>query len=341
MTVTATATVPPTALLGRRVGRRSLLAGAAVLGMAATAPFAAAPRPARAEGGELRVGYQKGSGILLYLKNEALLEEKLKPLGYTVTWTEFSSGPPLLEALNAGSIDTGTTGAPPPIFAQAAGADLVYTLATAPSPTTQAILVPKDSPIRSAADLKGKKVAVAKGSSAHALLVRALKHGGLEWGDAEAVYLQPADAKAAFEGGSVDAWSIWDPYFAAEEQATGARVLLTDETVGAPNRSFYLASRAFATDHAAALDAFNAAIVEADAWVDAHPDEVAKAIAAQTGLPEEVTLAVENRRLYGIEPITPEVIADQQALADLFFELQLIPERIDVAAAVLEPQSSV
>ena len=321
----------------RRIARRPLLLGLAAAAIAA--PAGSRPRRAAAEGGEVRIGYQKGSGILLTLKADESLNQKFGDIGYTVTWTEFTSGPPLLEAMNAGSIDVGTTGAPPPIFAQAAGADLVYTLATAPSPTTQAILVPKDSPIRTAADLKGRKVAVAKGSSAHALLVRALRHGGLEWGDAEAVYLQPADAKAAYEGGSVDAWSIWDPYYAAEEIASGARTLLTDETVGAPNRSFYLASRAFADGHAAALELFNTAITEADAWVDAHPGEVAAAIAEQTGLPEEVTLKVENRRLYGIEPVTPEVVADQQALADLFFDLGIIPEKIDVASAVLAAEA--
>ncbi len=319
----------------RRIARRPLLLGLAAASFAM--PSILRPRRAGAEG-EVRIGYQKGSGILLQLKSDESLNQKLADIGYAVTWTEFTSGPPLLEAMNAGSIDVGTTGAPPPIFAQAAGADLVYTLATAPSPTTQAILVPKNSPIQAAADLKGKKIAVAKGSSAHALLVRALQSGGLEWGDAEAVYLQPADAKAAYEGGSVDAWSIWDPYYAAEEIASGARTLLTDETVGAPNRSFYLASRRFATDHAPALRVFDTAIGEADAWVDAHPEEVAKAIAEQTGLPEEVTLKVENRRLYGIGPVTPEVIADQQALADLFFDLGIIPERIDIASAVLAEQ---
>ncbi|MFM9106103.1 MAG: aliphatic sulfonate ABC transporter substrate-binding protein [Chloroflexota bacterium] len=321
--------------LARRTARRSLLAG--IAGTAMSGLALRLPRRAAAEGGEVRIGYQKGSGILLQLKADESLNQKFADIGYTVTWTEFTSGPPLLEAMNAGSIDVGTTGAPPPIFAQSAGADLVYTLATAPSPTTQGIIVPKDSPIQTAADLKGRKVAVAKGSSAHALLVRALQFGDLAWGDAEPVYLQPADAKAAFEGGSVEAWSIWDPYYAAEELESGARTLLTDETVGAPNRSFYLASRAFATDHTAALDLFNVAITEADAWVDAHPEEVAKSIAEQTGLPEEVTLKVENRRLYGIEPITPEVIADQQALADLFHELAIIPEKIDIAAAVLAP----
>src|SRR4051812_31096019 len=299
----------------RRDVLRLVLAGAAVplLGLPGLSPAV------RAQGGEVRIGYQKGSASLLVLKGEGALEEKLGAFDYTITWTEFPSGPPLLEALNAGAIDFGSTGAPPPIFAQAAGADLIYALASKPSPHTQAILVPADSPIQTAADLAGKKVAVTKGSSANALLVRALQAGGLKWEDAEAVFLQPADAKAAFEGGSVDAWSIWDPYYALEEHDSGARTLLTDETVGAANRSFYLASRSFATDHADALKTLADALTETEAWAGAHSEEVAKLIAGETGLDEQVLLNVEKRRGYGSEPLPPRGGAGQKAPARLFF----------------------
>lgn len=299
------------------------------------AVFAPPATGVRAANKEVRIGYQKGSANLLVLKAEGELDKRLGELGYSVSWSEFSSGPPLLEALNAKSIDFGATGAPPPIFAQAAGTDLIYALATVPSPRTQAILVPKDSTINGVAELKGKRVAVAKGSSAHALLVRALQAAGLEWGDVEPVYLQPADAKAAFEGGSVEAWSIWDPYYAAEQGATGARTIADDESVGSPNRSFYLASRSFATDDADALKVLTAALEETDSWADAHPDDVAKMVSKETGIPEATLLTVENRRVYGTVPVTADVIADQQKLADLFYELKLIPEHIDVAKATV------
>ncbi len=143
--------------------------------------------------------------------------------------------------------------------------------------------------------------------------MRALRSSGLDWGDAEAVFLQPADAKAAFEGGSVDAWSIWDPYYAAAEADTGARTIATDESTGSPNRSFYLAARPFAVDHTAALETLGEALAETDLWADDHPQEVAALISGETGLPEDVLLNVEERRVYGIEPITAEVVADQQA----------------------------
>ncbi len=322
-------------LASRSLSRRStLLAIAGVLAASGAPEFA---RRGRAQGGgELRVGFQKGSASLLVLKSRSALEERLGPLGYGVTWTEFSSGPPLLEALNAGSLDFGSTGAPPPIFAQAAGANLVYALAAAPSPRTQAILVPDGSAIASPTDLAGKKVAVAKGSSAHALLIWALRSVGLEWGAVEPVYLQPADAKAAFEGGAVEAWSIWDPYYAAEEAATGARTLITDEQAGAPNRSFYLAARSFAEGHAEALALVREALLETDGWAAENPDEVAGLLAEQTGLDAAILRSVEERRVYGLESVTEEIIADQQALADVFFELGLIPAKIDVSTAFVE-----
>lgn len=316
-----------------RLGRRSLLklglASAAVAGLPAVAPLAAA------QSNEVRVGFQKGGPSLLVLKAQGEFERRLGEIGVTVTWNEFQAGPPMLEALNAGAIDFAFTGAPPPIFAQAAGADLVYILATQPSPDSQGIIVPHDSPIQAPADLAGKKVAVTKGSSANALLVRALEAGGLQWGDAEAVFLLPADAKAAFEGGSVDAWSIWDPYYAAEEAATNARTIATDGSVGSPNRAFYLASRTFATENAEALAILEAALAESESWSADHPQEVADLVASETGLDVETLLEVEARRTFGVEPITREIVADQQQLADLFLDIGLIPERLDIQSATL------
>jgi len=298
-------------------------------------------RSVRAQGGEVRIGFQKGSANLLVLKSKGLLEEALADLGVSVTWTEFPAGPPLLEALNAGALDFGTTGAPPPIFAQAAGADLIYAAAATPSPFEEGILVPKDSPIASIADLKGKKVAVAKGSSANAFLALALEAAGLQWGDVEATYLLPADAKAAFDGGSVDAWAIWDPYAAVAEDGTGARSIANGETASHTNRSFYLAARPFATDHADVLKPILDTLVVSDAWAADHPEDVAKLVAAETGIAESTLLKVEKRSTYGIEPVTDAIVGEQQTLADMFLELGLIPERVDVASATLPGQVTV
>jgi sulfonate transport system substrate-binding protein len=311
----------------------------AVLQLALTtaAPILGFPTPsaARAQGGEVRIGYQKGSANLLVLKAKNLLEPRLDEIGYTLTWTEFPAGVVLLEALNAGSIEFGTTGAPPPIFAQAAGADLIYAAAATPSPFELGLLVPQDSSIATVADLQGKKVAVAKGSSANAFLVLALEAAGLRWTDIEPVFLLPADAKAAFDGGSVDAWAIWDPYAAVAEDTTGARAIANGETAHHTNRSFYLASRPFATDKADVLQVVLDTLVESDAWAASHPEEVARLVAAETGIDESTLLKVEKRSAYGIEPVTPAIVAEQQALADMFLDLGLIPERVDIASATL------
>ena len=179
---------------------------------------------ARAAEKVLRIGVQK-YGTLILLKTKGLLEEKLAPLGYQVEWTEFPAGPQLLEALNVGSIDFGTVGEAPPIFAQAAGAPIVYVGYEPPAPEAEAILVPKDSPLKGVGDLKGKKVALNKGSNVHYLLVKALENAGLKYTDVTPVFLKPSDARAAFEHGDVDAWVIWDPFQASAEIAIEARTL--------------------------------------------------------------------------------------------------------------------
>src|SRR6201747_1208276 len=188
----------------------------------------------------VRIGFQK-YGKLVLLKGKGSLEAKLAPLGYKVVWTEFPSGPPLLEALNVGAIDFGIAGETPPIFAQAAGAPLVYLAYDPPASQGEAILVPKDSPLKSVADLKGKKVALNKGSNVHYLLVKALEKAGVKYEDITPAFLAPADARAAFESGAVDAWSIWDPYQSAADITLGAKTL-TDATGLVPNTQFYLSS---------------------------------------------------------------------------------------------------
>ena len=192
----------------------------------------------------VRIGFQK-YGKLVLLKSKGTLEEKLKAAGYRVVWTEFPSGPPLLEALNVGAIDFGNAGEAPPIFAQAAGAPLIqYVAYEPPAPQGEAILVPKDSPLKSVADLRGKKVALNKGSNVHYLLVKALEKAGVKYSEIQPVFLAPADARAAFERGAVDAWVIWDPFLAAAEAATGARTL-SDGTGIVSNYQFYFSSKKF------------------------------------------------------------------------------------------------
>jgi sulfonate transport system substrate-binding protein len=280
---------------------------------------------------EVRIGYQK-YGTLTLLKGRGTLEQRLAQRNVTVKWTEFPAGPQLLEGLNVGSVDFGTVGEAPPIFAQAAGASLVYVGNEPPSPGSEAIVVPKDSKLRSLADLKGKKVVLNKGSNVHYLLVKALEKAGLGYKDIDVVYLPPADARAAFERGAVDAWAIWDPFLAAAEKQLGARVLADGKGLVA-NHQFYLAARPYAEKNGEIVRIVLEEIAKVDEWGAKNPKEVAQILSAQTGLDVDVVALAASRYAYGVKPITSEVLGQQQKLADTFASLKLIPKTISVKDA--------
>ena len=277
----------------------------------------------------VRIGFQK-YGKLVLLKSKGSLEEKLKAIGYKVVWTEFPSGPPLLEALNVGAIDFGNTGEAPPIFAQAAGAPIQYVAYEPPAPKGEAILVPKDSPLKSVADLKGKKVALNKGSNVHYLLVKALEKAGVKYSEIEPVFLAPADARAAFERGAVDAWVIWDPFQAAAEAATNARTL-ADGTDIVANYQFYFSSKTFLESQPKIVDVVLAQLSEVDDWAKGDIHAVAEQLAPSIGLSVPVVEVALRRQSYGIKPLTDTVVADQQRVADTFLALGLLPKPVKIS----------
>ncbi|WP_244432739.1 MULTISPECIES: sulfonate ABC transporter substrate-binding protein [unclassified Afipia] len=285
--------------------------------------------PAQAQDKVVRIGFQK-YGKLVLLKSKGSLEPKLKALGYNVVWTEFPSGPPLLEALNVGAIDFGNTGEAPPIFAQAAGAPIQYVAYEPPAPQGEAILVPRDSPLKSIADLKGKKVALNKGSNVHYLLVKALEKAGVKYSEITPVFLAPADARAAFEKGAVDAWVIWDPFQAAAEVATQARTL-ADGTGIVSNYQFYFSSQKFLAADPKIVDLVLAQLSEVDDWAKGDIKAVAEQLSPSVGLPVPVLELALKRQSYGIKPINDAVIAEQQQVADTFLSLGLIPKAIKIS----------
>jgi sulfonate transport system substrate-binding protein len=302
--------------------------------LAAGALSGALPVVARAQQpGVLRIGYQK-YGTLPLLKGRGTLEKRLAARGVTVKWNEFPSGPVLLEGLNVGSIDFGTVGEAPPIFAQAAGANLVYVGNEPPSPSSEAIIVPKDSKLRSLGELRGKKVALNKGSNVHFLLLKALEKAGIAYKDIQPVFLPPADARAAFERGAVDAWAIWDPFLAAAEKQLGARVLADGKGLVA-NHQFYLAARPFAEGNPEILRIVVDELARVDEWGRGNPAEVAAILSAQTGLERGVVDLAVQRFTYGVKPISDDVIRAQQQVADAFAGLKLIPKPINVKDALL------
>ncbi len=304
--------------------RRLVQASAAAIALPSLAAFA--QTPARS----LRVGHQKGA--LSVLKGRGTLDKRLAPLGVALKWTEFTAGPVQLEALNVGSIDFGDVGEAPPIFAQAAGAPLAYVAATVHRPASEAVLVPAHSAIRSVAGLKGKKIALNKGSNVHYFIVKLFEKHGLAYSDLNLVYLAPADARAAFEKGSIDAWVIWDPFLAAAEKTLGARVL-ADATGVVGNRAYYFSSLDYVAKNADVLAIVTEEINALDQWAERNKDAFAGELSALLGLPRNVLDLSVGRSRYGTTPITRAILAEQQQIADTFHALKLIPRPIKVLEA--------
>lgn len=286
----------------------------------------------------VRMGHQ-AVGAFALLKYRGILEERLKPLGYTVTWKEFPGGPQLLEAVKVGVVDFAHSGEAPPIFAQAVGTPLLYIGHEPPAPTGEAILVPKDSPIKTVSDLKGRKIALNEGSNVHYLLVRALEKAGAKYTDVDLVFLPPVDARQAFEKGVIDAWAIWEPYRAAAEIALGARTL-ADGSGLVSNHEFFFTTKTFGEAHPQlikmVLDAAR------DVYADAAKDipGTAKMFSAADHYPERVMEVALSRRSFDILPMSNSVVLEQQKIADTFKELGLIQNAINVLDAVRKPVGS-
>jgi sulfonate transport system substrate-binding protein len=276
---------------------------------------------------EIRIGYQK-TGVLVIARQQAVLEKRFAGRQIGVKWIEFTSGPPLLEAMSTGSVDLGAVGDTPPIFAQAANANIVY-VAGSPITNGQGILVAANSGIRSIADLKGKRVGFTKGTSAHNVVIATLEKAGLTYEDITPVYLTPPDAGPAFANGSIEAWAVWDPYFAIGEKRQNGRILVNAYEVAKTN-SFYLANRDFANAHVRETRDVIDGLAEAARWAEGHRTEVASALAAVTGVPLEVQTVAANRASFLIGPVTDDIVTTQQAVADRFHKLGLIPKPIAV-----------
>jgi len=315
------------------VRRRTLKS---VLALLAAAPaLLAAPRVAAAASKHINIGWQKG-GSLAVIAARGELQKALASRDVSIDWREFPSGPVLLEALNAGSIDFGVVGEAPPVFAQAAGVDLVYVGNEPAAPHAEKVLVPKDSPLGTVADLRGRRIALNKGSNVHYLLVKLLDQAGLRYGDVEVVFLAPADARAAFERGSVDAWVIWEPYAAAVEAKLTPRIL-ADGTGAVNNFTFFVASRRYAERYADVLSLLLAQIQSEDQWIKDHLAAAAAIVAPQIGVAGDVAELALSRYAYGAASLSDDVVRQQQKVADAFFELRLIPKQLDVAAVVWRP----
>ncbi|MGE8308238.1 MAG: aliphatic sulfonate ABC transporter substrate-binding protein [Pseudomonas protegens] len=285
---------------------------------------------------DLRIGYQKSSTLLALLKAQGTLEKQLAGQGVNITWHEFTSGLPLAESLNVGNVDISADVADTvPVFAQAAGAKLTYFATETPSPAAQSIVIPKDSPLKSLADLKGKRIAVTKAAGSHYLLIAALREAGLSFADIQPVYLTPADGRAALETAKVDAWVTWEPFVASAQRQQGARVLHDGQGL-ASYRRYYLASNDYAKAHPEVLQQVFAELQKTGTWVKAHPAEAAKLLGPLWGNLDVPTVELANsRRTYKVEAVKPDALGEQQKIADAFYQEKLLPKPVDALAVQL------
>jgi sulfonate transport system substrate-binding protein len=288
---------------------------------------------------QVRVGYQK-SGALLLTKTSGLLEKALTPLGYTVVWREFPSGLPLLEALNGGSIDIGHSGDAPLLFAQAAGIPFKIFAASNPSPESTGVVVPKGSSIHTFTELKGKTMAFAKGSSAHLVVAQLLAREGMTFADIKPVYLEPPDARAAFEAKAVDSWAVWDPFLAAAEVEGGGRLIANGAGLNG-HREFFFGRADFLNTNPRVVDVMMTVLSETGRAAKGDPKATADFLAEKLGISAAVMERSELRKQrYFAQPITPEIVNEQQTGADIFFRLGLMPKTIRVADIVFTSHTS-
>ncbi|MCC5652033.1 aliphatic sulfonate ABC transporter substrate-binding protein [Nostoc sp. XA013] len=286
----------------------------------------------------IRIVRSKQLTALAVLEQKGILRERLKPLGYRVEWPEFAAGPQQLEALNAGALDIASTAESPAIFSQAAGAPLVYLAANSSDGRAVSLLVSKNSPIQSVKDLKGKKVAFQKASIGHYLIVRALEKAGLKLSDIESVGLAPPDANVAFSQGKIDAWFIWEPFVTRNVQNNSGRVLVDGGNGLRDTNNFISTNRKFYEENREVIKVFLDEVQKAQTWAKNNPKELAQLLAETTQLDPSTLEVMHDKYDFTLVPITEVIINKQQEVAEKWYNLGLIPKKVNVRDGFLTPE---
>lgn len=281
---------------------------------------------------ELRIGYQK-FGNLGILKARQSLEARFAEGGVSVLWSEFPAGPQLLHALTNREIDFGTTGEVPPLFAQAGNSPLLYVAWEPAAPQSVALLVAHNSPIQTIADLRGKRIAVNKGSNVHYLLLQILDEAGLTLEDVRVVYAPPKYPLTPSDHHAVDAWMMWDPLLSDAEQSGQLRVI-ANGAGRVNNHQFYLTHRDFSGHSPDLLHGLMSALEQTGHYIDTHRDQAAVLLSAELGLAISSLTPALARRSHQPRRMDLTIIRQQQAIADRFYALGLLPRAIKVREAI-------
>jgi sulfonate transport system substrate-binding protein len=294
-------------------------------------------RPPGVKANVIRIGFQQAGDLV---RNSGAIERRLTPLGVKVEWAQFAQGPQLMEAMNVGRVDIGSVGETPPIFAQAAGARLVYlvgTRRTANTGRSSIIAVPPNSPIRSVRDLKGKTVIFQRASASQYFIAKALEEVGLKYSDIKVQSLPTVDSYQPFLEGKIPVWVAGDPYYALAEKLGKIRVIRNAQGIATPG-SYYVGDRKFAVENPGILRIVIEEIDKVQRQAEANPKETAQTLVKYQKLPEDVARRVVSRRTFGLRGISENLIREQQEVADYFFKLGSIPKRINIREATLTPQ---
>lgn len=315
------------------VSFRSLLVGLVAITLTTTALSSQADD-------EVRIGYQRSSTLMGLIRDSGVLDDRLAQQGVDIRWHEFTSGLPMLEALNLGDLDLSADVADTvPIFAQAANADLTFYATEAPSPAGQAMIVRADSSIDSVADLQGKRITVTRGAGNHYLLLAALNRAGLTLDDVQVSYLTPSDARAAFVQKNVDAWIAWEPYLSTARAQDDTRTIVDGSDGLANYTRFYLAATPYAESHPDVVGTVYRTLKETGDWVRTHRDEAAQRLSPiWGGIEPQIIEAALGNRSYQVEPVSTSQFEAQQKIADAFFEAGVLPREVDTHNAhIYEP----
>jgi sulfonate transport system substrate-binding protein len=290
----------------------------------------AAAKPQAQHLSHLNIGYQKAALKLIVAKKNHFFEAEFP--NTQIEWKEFPAGPQTLEALSVGSIDVGYTGDAPVVFALSAGKQLNYLGYEQSSRRAHALLLPTDSPLKRIEELKGKRIALTKGSSAHTFLAETLQQAKLSWNDIQPIWLTPSDARAALDKKAIDAWAVWEPFISATEINGKARILF-ESTHLSPAYSYYLAHPNFIQQHAESAKKVLKVLNQTDQWINSHPAETAQILAESTGLDLKIAQQVIEKKPNPnpVAVLNADVIQSQQNIAKLFYDLKLIPNDIDAA----------